>query len=51
MNSAKQPVCLITGVGPEGGTGAEITRRFSEGGYCVAMIARSKTNLFGGGYA
>jgi len=39
------PVCLVTGVGPEGGTGAEITRRFAEGGYRVAMIARDADRL------
>ena len=38
-------VCLITGVGPEKGTGAEIARVFSEHGYAVAMIARSEANL------
>ena len=40
-----KPVCLITGVGPELGTGAEIARRFSEGGYQVAMLARDVDNL------
>ena len=35
-----KPVCLVTGVGPETGTGAEIAKRFSQGGYQVAMIAR-----------
>ncbi|SPP92884.1 SDR family NAD(P)-dependent oxidoreductase [Bradyrhizobium vignae] len=38
-------VCLVTGVGPEHGTGAEIAKRFSEGGYRVAMIARNAENL------
>ncbi|UPK30481.1 SDR family NAD(P)-dependent oxidoreductase [Bradyrhizobium sp. 195] len=41
----KNPVCIVTGVGPEHGTGAEIARRFSEGGYRVAMIARNAENL------
>jgi NAD(P)-dependent dehydrogenase (short-subunit alcohol dehydrogenase family) len=40
-----KPVCLVTGVGPEHGTGAEIARRFSEGGYRVAMVARNAENL------
>ena len=40
-----KPVCLITGVGPEYGTGAETARRFSEGGYRVAMVARNAANL------
>lgn len=38
-------ICLVTGVGPSGGTGAEIVRRFSEGGYEVAMLARDETRL------
>lgn len=40
-----KPVCIVTGVGPEKGTGAEIVRRFSEGGYQVAMLARNADNL------
>ncbi len=40
-----KPVCLVTGVGPEGGTGAETARRFSEAGYRVAMLARNADNL------
>lgn len=39
------PVCLVAGVGPEKGTGAEITRRFADGGYRVAMIARDGDRL------
>lgn len=35
--------CLITGVGP--GTGTELVRRFSRGGYSIAMLARSKDRL------
>ena len=31
--------CVVTGVGP--GTGSALVRRFAEGGYKVAMIARS----------
>ena len=38
-------LCIITGVGPETGTGAEIARYFSENGYHVAMIARTENNL------
>ncbi len=40
-----RPVCLVTGVGPEHGTGAEITRRFADGGYSVAMLARDGERL------
>jgi NAD(P)-dependent dehydrogenase (short-subunit alcohol dehydrogenase family) len=40
-----KPVCIVTGVGPEQGTGAEIAKRFSEGGYQVAMLARNGDNL------
>ena len=40
-----KPVCLVSGVGPENGTGAEIAKRFSEGGYRVAMLARNADNL------
>jgi NAD(P)-dependent dehydrogenase (short-subunit alcohol dehydrogenase family) len=36
-------VCLITGVGP--GTGTALVRRFVEGGYTVAMLARSADRL------
>jgi NAD(P)-dependent dehydrogenase (short-subunit alcohol dehydrogenase family) len=38
-----KPLALITGVGP--GTGAAIARRFSEGGYRVAMLARDAERL------
>lgn len=41
--SAKRPVALVTGVGP--GTGSAIVRRFSEGGFAVAMIAREADRL------
>ena len=37
------PVAVVTGVGP--GTGAAIARRFSQGGYAVAMLARSGDRL------
>tara|TARA_B110000444_G_scaffold214516_1_gene211853 strand:- start:6650 stop:7360 length:711 start_codon:yes stop_codon:yes gene_type:complete len=40
-----KPVCLVTGVGPEKGTGGEVAKRFAEGGYQVAMLARNKDNL------
>ena len=40
-----KPVCLVTGVGPAKGTGAEVAKRFSTGGYQVAMLARNKDNL------
>jgi NAD(P)-dependent dehydrogenase (short-subunit alcohol dehydrogenase family) len=42
MNQAS-PVAVVTGVGP--GTGAAIARRFSHGGYAVAMLARDRTRL------
>jgi NADP-dependent 3-hydroxy acid dehydrogenase YdfG len=38
-----EPVCIVSGVGP--GTGAALTRRFAEGGYQVAMLARSADRL------
>jgi NAD(P)-dependent dehydrogenase (short-subunit alcohol dehydrogenase family) len=38
-----RPVAVVTGVGP--GTGAAIMRRFAEGGYAVAMIARDRARL------
>jgi NAD(P)-dependent dehydrogenase (short-subunit alcohol dehydrogenase family) len=37
------PVCLITGVGP--GTGSALARKFAEGGYRVAMLARNEGRL------
>ena len=37
------PVCVITGVGP--GNGASFSRRFAEGGYRVAMLARTEERL------
>ena len=37
------PVCLITGAGE--GTGAAMARRFAEGGYRVAMLARTEERL------
>jgi NAD(P)-dependent dehydrogenase (short-subunit alcohol dehydrogenase family) len=41
--SQTAPVALVTGVGP--GTGAAIARRFSLGGYKVAMLARTRERL------
>jgi len=41
--SENAPVVLVTGVGP--GTGAAISRRFSLGGYRVAMLARTRERL------
>ncbi len=38
-----RPVCLITGVGA--GTGAALARRFTAGGYRVAMLARGADRL------
>ena len=37
------PVALVTGVGP--GTGAAVARRFADGGYRVAMLARTAERL------
>src|SRR6202521_4116888 len=39
----KNPVAIVTGVGP--GTGTAIARRFSRGGYAVAMLARNRERL------
>ena len=39
----KKAVCLITGVGP--GTGSALVERFIEGGYVVAMLARTEERL------
>lgn len=41
--STSNPVALITGVGP--GSGAAIARRFAQGGYQVAMLARNHARL------
>jgi len=37
------PICLISGVGP--GTGTALARRFTEGGYRVALLARNEARL------
>ncbi|MBF6561303.1 MAG: SDR family NAD(P)-dependent oxidoreductase [Candidatus Binataceae bacterium] len=38
-----KPVAIVTGVGP--GTGAAVVRRFAQGGYAVAMLARKRERL------
>jgi NADP-dependent 3-hydroxy acid dehydrogenase YdfG len=43
MTGTTKPLALVTGVGP--GTGAAISRRFAEGGYRVAMLARDAERL------
>ena len=40
-----EPVCVVTGVGP--GTGSALARRFTEGGYRVALLARDGKRLAG----
>jgi len=42
-NNPTKPVCLVTGVGP--GTGSALVRRFVDGGYRVAMLARNEERL------
>jgi NADP-dependent 3-hydroxy acid dehydrogenase YdfG len=41
--SVNDKIALITGVGP--GTGAALARRFAQGGYRVAMLARDEERL------
>jgi NAD(P)-dependent dehydrogenase (short-subunit alcohol dehydrogenase family) len=36
--TSKKPVCAVVGVGP--GNGAALARRFAQGGYAVALLAR-----------
>jgi NADP-dependent 3-hydroxy acid dehydrogenase YdfG len=43
MSALSDPVCFVTGVGP--GTGAALARRFAQGGYRVAMLARDAGRL------
>lgn len=43
MPSTARPLALVTGVGP--GTGSALVRRFAEGGYRVAMLARDADRL------
>ena len=38
-----KPVCIVTGVGDA--TGSAIVRRFADGGYRVAMLARTRERL------
>ncbi len=38
-----KPLAIVTGVGP--GTGASLARRFAQGGYRVAMLARDERRL------
>ena len=38
-----QPICVVTGVGP--GTGTAFARRFANGGYQVALLARNEQRL------
>ncbi len=42
-HSSQQPLALVTGVGP--GVGTSLVRRFTDGGYRVAMIARDADRL------
>lgn len=39
----ERKICVVTGVGP--GTGSALARRFSEGGYRVALVARNEQRL------
>src|SRR5215471_519609 len=41
----KRSICVISGVGP--GTGSALARRFTAGGYRVAMLARNAERLAG----
>jgi len=43
MTSMMKPLAIVTGIGP--GTGASVARRFAEGGYRVAMLARDASRL------
>ena len=36
--SKKEKICIVTGVGPDKGTGAEIAKLFGKKKYKVAMI-------------
>lgn len=42
-DATRKPLALVTGVGP--GTGAAVSRRFADGGYRVAMLARDANRL------
>ena len=39
----ERKVAVVSGVGP--GNGAALARRFVEGGYAVAMLARTRSTL------
>ena len=41
-----EPVCLVTGVGPDGVTGAQIARRSANGGYRVAKPAAIAEEMY-----
>src|SRR6202021_1423820 len=43
LDRMAEPVCLISGVGP--GTGSALAKRFAEGGYRVALLARNEERL------
>ena len=43
MHETTNKVAFVTGVGD--GTGAAVARRFAEGGYRVAMLARNEERL------
>lgn len=43
MTKPSKPLALVTGVGP--GTGSAVARRFADGGYRVAMLARDADRL------
>ncbi len=43
VGNSTEKICLITGVGP--GTGSALVRRFIDGGYRVAMLARNEGRL------
>ena len=43
MSNSTNPIALVSGVGP--GTGAAVVRRFAQGGYAVAMLARNRERL------
>ena len=43
MSTTRKPLAIVTGVGP--GTGASVARRFAQGGYRVAMLARDAARL------
>ena len=42
---SEKKIAVITGVGSSVGTGGALARRFTEGGYTVAMLARNADRL------